>query len=303
MASRARRRLVLDCDTGSDDAIAIMLAARHPGLDLVGVSTVFGNHPVAETTDHTLRVLAHVGRDDVPVHPGAAEPLAPRPVAPDDRVLPAFALPPAGRSPAAQPAGAWLADTLADGATTLVATGPLTNLARAVSLRPDLARVVDEVVFLGGTSTIPGVTPLAERNVWNDPAALSVVLAAGFRRLVMVTLDATYAAQLDASDARWLGRSGTPAGSAAAGFVEERITQYAGTTAPGSAPVHDPLAVTYLLDPDVVGLERMHVAVDLAAGPAYARTSFSTDGEPNAWVARTADRARYRDLLRATLAG
>lgn len=294
------RRVILDVDTGSDDAVALMLAALHPRLDLVGVSTVFGNHPVAMTTDHTLRVLDHLGLR-TPVHAGADGPFAPRPVPPDDRELPPFALTATDLASDPVPADRWLAAELGGGATTLVATGPLTNLARALMLRPGLAEVVDEVVFLGGSDTVSNVTPVAERNVWNDPVALSVVLAAGFRRLVMVTLDATAAAQLTSTDAAELAAAGARASTAAAAFLEERIDQYAGTPGGRTAPVHDPLAVAYLLDPDVVSLDRMRVSVDLAAGPSYGRTSFSASGEPNAWVARDADAGRYRDLLLSTL--
>lgn len=299
------RRVILDCDTGTDDAVAIMLAALHPGLDLVGVSTVFGNHSVAATTDHTLRVLTHVGRADVPVHAGAAGPLAPRPVPLDDRVLPPLSLPgppsgPAPRSTAQPPAAEWLAAELVSRPATIVATGPATNLAAALALEPGITDAVEEVVFLGGSGHVPSVTPTAERNVWNDPVALSVVLAAGFRRLVMVTLDATSRAQLTADDARALRDLGSPAGVATATFVEERIRQYAGASGHQEAPVHDPLAVAHLIEPEVVTLEPLQVEVDLAPGASYGQTRFDAEGEPNALVARDADRTRFVDLLLRT---
>jgi inosine-uridine nucleoside N-ribohydrolase len=263
---------------------------------------------VTATTEHTLRVLAHVGRADLPVHAGAAGALSRRPVPPDDRVLPPLSLPgppsgPPARSAAHPPAAEWLAAELASRPATVVATGPVTNLAAALALEPGIAEVVEEMVVLGGCEHVPSVTPLAERNVWSDPAALATVLAAGFRRLVLVTLDATSRARLDARDADAFDALGTPAGRATAGFVRERIGQYAGAPGHQEAPVHDPLAVAYLVDPGVVRLEPLHVDVDLAAGASYGRTRFDAEGEPNALVARDADRGRFVDLLLRTFSG
>jgi inosine-uridine nucleoside N-ribohydrolase len=293
------RRVVLDCDTGTDDAVAIMLAALHPGLELLGVGTVHGNHPVAVTTDNTLRVLDHLGRHDVEVHPGADTAYAARLAPPDPRVLPPhLPVPEPRRRASPVPAAEWLVGTArAHGPVTLVATGPFTNLAHALDLWPGLVDAVQEVVLLGGSEAVPSVTPLAERNVWNDPVAAQRVLDAGFGRLVVVPLDATYRAQISATDAAALAALGTPAGTLAARLVHERIEQYGHDRQ--EAPVHDPLAVATLLDPSVVNLRPRRVRVDLAAGPAYGRTWFD-DGTPNAEVAVDADRERYVALLLRT---
>ena len=288
-----RRGVVLDCDTGTDDAVAIMLAALHPGLDLLGVTTVFGNLEVADTTDNTQRVLDNVGRSDIPVHRGASS-----------------ALPPRGR--AADPSAAvdWLVETLraTTRPVTLVPTGPLTNVALALAADPRIVDAVDQLVMMGGSHRIPNVTPHAERNVRNDPAAADAVLRAGFRRLVMVTLDATHQAPLAHDDCDRLRRLGTPAGVAAAELVEERIEQYAGSDRPGAraaAPVHDPLTVAYLVEPDVLTLRHLHVAVEAADGPTCGRTVIDVDGAtgkpPNAHVALSADRDRFLSVLLSTL--
>lgn len=291
-------RVVLDCDTGTDDAVAIMLAALHPDLDLLAVTTVHGNHPVTVTTDNTLRVLEHVGRGDVPVYAGSDRPCAPRPAPPDPRVLPPhLALPETTLRAQGQGAADFLAGLEAP--VTLVCTGPATNLALALERAPDLADRVDRVVLLAGSDHVPSVTPLAERNVWNDPVALQRVLDAGFRDLTLVPLDATFRAQVTAEDARRLAALDTPAGAAAAALVHERIEQYAHDRQ--EAPVHDPLAVALLVDPDVVRLEPRRVRVDLAAGAAYGRTRID-HGTPNALVATDPDRARFVDLLLTTFA-
>ncbi len=292
------RRVILDCDTGSDDAIAIMLAALHPRLDLLGVSTVHGNHPVAVTTDNTLRVLAHLDRPDLGVHSGAGAAYSPRPAPPDTRVLPPLALPAPTHDAAAPPAAEWIVEAARTHApVSLVATGPCTNLAHALDLWPGLVDAVEEVVVLGGSESVPSVTPLAERNVWNDPVAAQRVLDAGFGRLLLVPLDATYRAQVSAADASALAALGTPAGTLAARLVEERIEQYSHDRP--EAPVHDPLAVAVLVDRQVVTLAPRRVRVDLEAGPAYGRTWFE-GGTPNAEVAVDADRRRFVDLLLET---
>lgn len=298
-----RRRVVLDCDTGTDDAVAIMLAALHPDLDLLGVAAVWGNVAVEHATDNSLRVLDHVGRSDVPVLRGAAGPLRAAPdAAARARDLPAhLPLPPTRRTDDGD-AVTWLVETLraATAPVTLVPTGPLTTIALALRADPGLVDAVDEVVMMGGGHARGNVTPSADRNVWCDAQAAHEVLTAGFDRLVMVTLDATLQARATADDcARWRAL-GTPAGAAAAALVEERLVQY-----DGPAPVHDPLTVAYLLDPEVVTLRHVHVAVELTGTLTYGRTVLDLDGvdggTPNAHVALDVDAGRYRDLLTAAL--
>jgi inosine-uridine nucleoside N-ribohydrolase len=298
------RSVILVLYTGTDDAVAIMLAALHPGLELLGVTTVFGNLPVENTTDNTLRVLAHLGRQDIGVYAGAAGPLAPRPVSPDDRRLPpALALPEPTTRARPQPAVDWLVDTLATTTepVTLVATGPFTNVAAALDAEPSIAEAIELLVLMGGAHRVPGVTPLAERNVWNDPAAAERVLTAGLD-VVLITLDATSGAPLTAADADELDALGTPAGTASAAFLRERIGQYAGSSAPGAAPLHDPFTVAWLVEPSIVELTPASVRIDTAEGPAYGRTVIDLAGVPNARIALTADPDALRRLLLATFA-
>ena len=303
--------MVLDCDTGTDDAIAIMLAALHPGLDLLGVTAVQGNVDVEHAADNSLRVLDLVGRSDVPVLRGVGRPLSTAPDAEAHRRQLPLHLPVAS-SPRVADAGAveWLVETLR-GSTepvTVVPTGPLTNLAQAVVADPAIVNVVEEVVVMGGGHAVGNVTPSADRNVWWDAAAAEIVLRAGFLRPVLVTLDATHQALLDRDDCARLRGLGTAAGEAAATLVEERIGQYAGSRGLDgreAAPVHDPLTVAYLLDPGVVRLEHLHVAVERTGALTYGRTVIDrhrvTDQPPNAFVALSSDSRRYVDVLLRTL--
>ena len=293
--------VILDCDTGTDDAVAIMLAALHPDLDLLGVTTVWGNHDVRHTTDNTLRVLDHVGRGDVPVHSGCQAPFRPRlsPLPSGRPDLPRGPRPARGPTLVSEgPAVEWLVETLrgATGRWRWCPTGPLTNVAAAVAADPGIVAAVERLVVLGGTHRAAGVTPYAERNVWCDPEAMAEVLAAGFGHLVMVGMDATFAVPFTADDARVLAGRGSPAGIAAARFVTERIEQYrsdAAMAALAAAPVHDPLAVASA-GPGVVSTVPARCLVETADPTTYGATSSSWMPRMRRW------RSRWARTTRAT---
>lgn len=313
------RKVVLDCDTGTDDAVAIMLAALHPDIELLAVMTVWGNADVATTTDNTLRVLDHIECSDIPVFTGLNRPLVPRPAGVAERKAlqhdhrsPGLPFPARVSRAHDEPAVEWLVEMLraTTEPVTLVSTGPLTNLAAALTIDPQVAETVEEVVVLGGAHAVGNVTPSADRNFWNDPASVSVVLTAGFQRLVLVTLDATIGAPLTAEQGQVLRALGTAAGTAAADLLDVRIHDYAALPSMrllGAAPLHDPLAIACLLDPGMVTLRHVHVAVETSGGFTFGRSVIDLDavgGEtPNAHVALEADASGYFELLRSTFDG
>lgn len=297
--------VVLDCDTGTDDAVAILLAALHPDLDLLGVTTVWGNHDVRHTTDNTLRVLDLLGRGEVGVHPGRNAPFRPRiePLPSGRADLPPTLDLPAPVSAAGAEAVEWLVATLraATEPVALVATGPLTNVAAALAADRRVVDAVGRLVVLGGAHRRAGVTPYAERNVWCDPEAAADVLAARWRDLLLVTMDATFSAPLDAADAARLRALGTPAALAAADFVDARIAWY-----DGPAPLHDPLAVAALVAPELLTTLRATVRVERTDPERYGATTFSAEPDERRGrvaVAVRADREGYLDLLSAVLKG
>ncbi|MDX6232608.1 MAG: hypothetical protein QOH68_1592, partial [Nocardioidaceae bacterium] len=191
------RRVILDCDTGTDDAIAIMLAAARPELDLVAVTAVWGNHAVERTADNSRRTLDLIGRPNIPVYAGRGAPVAPPPDAPAASGSPepdTLPLPPATTAADTQDAVEWLVET-ARSATerfTLVPTGSMSNVAAAVAADPAFVEAVDEIVVMGGVIERGGLLPEIETNVGYDPEAAQQVLDAGFVRVVVVPLDATY---------------------------------------------------------------------------------------------------------------
>jgi inosine-uridine nucleoside N-ribohydrolase len=308
------RKLILDVDTGTDDAVAVMLAALHPALDLVACTTVNGNAEVHHCTDNTLRVLDHIGRSDVPVYEGLARPLVrsdfPIPRATEDRAgkfhgktLP---LPPSKRAKADKGAVEFLIETYRN--TTeeivLVPVAPLSNIAAALALYPKLVERVPEVVIMGGGHEVGNVTPSAEFNIWADPEAAASVFTAGFRKITLVPLDATHRALVSREDCENLRALGTPAGEAAADLIGHRIVahdQSQKMDIPHTTPVHDALCVGFLVEPSLISTRRHHVAVEttgtLTVGRTVIDTHFRGRGEPQCDIAFDADAKGFVKLL------
>ena len=305
------RRVILDCDTGTDDAIALMLAAARPELDLLAVTAVWGNHAVEHTADNSRRTLDLIGRADVPVHAGRSGPISAPPGvprregSPEPETLP---IPSATTPLEPQDAVEWLVET-ARAATerfTLVPTGALSNVAAAVAADPAFVEAVEEIVVMGGVIERGGLLPDVETNVGYDPEAAQRVLDAGFERLVLVPLDATYRATVTAEQCAALRADGGTAAGVAADFIEQRIERYRRLPAMEGrvgAPVHDALTVAYLVDPAVVTLRPATVRVHTGDSPSRGRTDIAFDGAGPVHVATDPDPERFFDLLLESLAG
>jgi len=311
-APAQRRRVILDVDTGTDDAVAIMLALRHPAIELVGITTVNGNAPVDVVLDNTLRVLDLAG-SSVPVYRGADRPLerpdfpVPRAQRPD-RAVHAEPLPlPAARSRRApEHAVDFLIETAlcAPGATSLVTTAPLTNLARALAREPRIAGAFAEVVTLGGIHAIGNVTPAADFNVWADPEAARAVLRAGLARHLLVPLDTSQRAPVSRAHCDALEASGDPLARAAARLIGARIDAYrdrGALAAQRAAPVHDAFAVAALVDRRLLRTEALHVDVETRGDLTTGRTVIDVDARggaaPNVIVGWAGAVAGFADEL------
>ncbi|MFL5723205.1 MAG: nucleoside hydrolase [Chloroflexota bacterium] len=311
-------KLILDVDTGTDDAVALMLAALHPDLELIGATTVNGNVPVEYCTENSLRVFDHIGVP-VPVYEGVSHPIARDdfPIArPAIRSTGAvhggyLDIPPSRSTKQATGAVEFLVETYraATEPIILVPVGPMSNIASALTAEPRLRDLIPELVIMGGANRYGNVTPRAEFNVWADPEAARVVLRSGVRKITLVPLDATHQALVSLDDCAALRALGTPAGQAAALFTERRIEGYDRTQPmkrPNAAPVHDALAVASIVDPAVIGTTFLHVDVEttgeLTIGETVVDTNHRGDGEPNVHVALEADERRFVDLLLSTFA-
>jgi inosine-uridine nucleoside N-ribohydrolase len=292
-------RILLDCDPGHDDAIALLLALASPELELAGVTTVAGNQTLEKTTANAIRVLEHVERTDVPVAAGADRPLIREPFVAahvhGETGLDGPDLPPPRGAPIDRHAVDFLADRV--GGSTLVAVGPLTNVALLLALRPD-ARP-DRIVLMGGAIAEGNITPAAEFNIWADPEAAARVFASGID-VTMVGLEVTHKALMTpahADELRGAGRAGK--------LVAELFAFYHGYhrrtyDLPGS-PIHDALALAQVFDPSLLELRHRHVAVDCASQLCRGRTVVDlwqrTGNEPNAHVAVDVDGERFSRVL------
>lgn len=260
--------ILLDVDTGVDDALAIGLALADPEIELVACSTLAGNIDVANATGNTLKVLDFLGGSEVPVYRGASRPIA-RPLVMADYFhgkdgLGESQLPGSDRQPGdlRGPAAMIRYATERPGDITLVCVGPLTNLAIALNVEPRLPEMVAGVVVMGGAYHVPGnVKPWAEFNIYCDPEAADQVFAAAsqFKRFVAIGLDVTTQVAIpregyDAASTHHSRAAELVRQIARRSFEERQITDF---------HLHDPLAVAVAAAPDLVESERSEVVVDV----------------------------------------
>ena len=275
--------IILDVDTGIDDAMAIAYAAHSPELQLLGLTTLFGNIPADEATRNTLYWLQQLGRGDVPVYAGADKPLSrskdayAKHVHGEDGLGGALGdARPAGRA-ASMSAGQFMVEQARrlPGELTIIAVGPMTNLAEAIQLDPEFVRNVGRVVVMGGAVTVRGnVTPHAEANIHSDPEAAEIVFGSGLP-LTLVGLDVTMKTLLPRARLQeWRDK-----GDAVARFLADATDFYIDAyerfnPGIGGCALHDPLAVGVVIDPSFCRTEAMPVKVDVSeedtAGKTYA---------------------------------
>ncbi|KJC48741.1 nucleoside hydrolase [Bradyrhizobium sp. LTSP885] len=311
------KKIIMDVDTGTDDAVAIMLAALHRDLDLVAVTTVNGNVPLEQTTDNTLRVLEWIGRGDIPVYAGLNKQVArqdfptPRASKRDSKVhMPILPLPaPTGKRQHKSAPQFLIEAFAADPGLTLVAVAPLSNIATAIALDSSFVENVSELMIMGGGITRSNMTASAEFNIWADPEAAAVVFSAGFKKITMVPLDATHQATISEDQCAEFRMLKTRAANAAAELIEFRINGYKTTTigpVPDNAPVHDALCIAALVDQSVIETRRVNVVVettgDYTVGCTVVDHRHLTKREPNCDVAFNADGKKFFEIMRSTFA-
>lgn len=293
--------LIIDVDTGVDDAVALALAVSK-SANLIGVTTVAGNVPIEVATRNTLDVLAHVGRSDVPVHRGASRPLS---AVYHDAThvhggngLGGYQLDLSAVEEQGLPGPAFILQSAVKyaGDLVLVTLGPLTNLAIALNVRPDLVEQVSKVVVMGGAYHVDGnVTPKAEFNVFVDPDAANQVFAAPWNDITLVGLDVTH--QTVVSRDQWngipsdaTGLAGLVRGITERTFLERDMSGFY---------VHDPLAVAVALDPTLVQGTRHRVEVG-TIGDDRGNTVVMGDDPTGPLVATTVDASRFINDLADT---
>ena len=302
--------ILLDCDPGHDDAVAMLLAAGHDAVDLRAITTVAGNCPLELTTLNARRVAALAGLDGVPIAAGAAGPRAGELVtAPDihgETGLDGYDLV-TGEAPLdPRVAVDLLAGTLAaaDEPLTLVATGPLTNVAALLEQRPEARDRIGEIVLMGGSTGRGNTTAAAEFNIWVDPEAAALVFESGLP-LTMIGLNLTHQALATREVLeRVRALPGEPA-RAVAGWMDFFGSRYERVFGRFAPPVHDPCTIALLIDPDVMRCADTFVAVETEGRWTRGATVVDLHGRsgrpPNARVALELDAPRFWDVVIAAL--
>lgn len=308
------KRVIFDTDPGVDDTMALLFMLRSPELEVEALTTVFGNVDVEQTTRNALVVLDVAGRPEIPVAKGAGRPLMRQRRTGGARVhgsngLGGIEIPVTSAVPSGQRAAQLIVDKImaSPGQISLIAVGPLTNVALAVSLEPLIAQNVLELVIMGGAATVPGnASPLAEANIHNDPEAASIVLHAGFP-LTMVGLDVTHKSVMSPEFVEALKRDGGAQSAFIHAISAHYGEQYRQRTGQFGFPVHDSSAALYAIDPGYFKTERWFVDVetksDRGAGQTMADRRSQWEREPNVTVCLDVDNKRFLELYRQRLAG
>ena len=319
-----KTKVILDVDTGSDDAVAIMLAACSEELDILGITVTWGNRPVENCVENTLRVLELLGRE-IPVYKGCPEAMVRYltkqrnaalekdgiSIVKDGKELsvhPAqLNLPKAKTAAQSRHACTFLIETLmaSKEKVTLIPVGPMTNVGMALRMEPAIRDHIREIVLMGGAVDRGNITPCAEANFYHDPEAAKIILNSGVPCRI-VGLNATHSAELTLDDAAVLEALGTPASKFAAELIRMRIyvQKVMGTGNGYSDAIHDALAVACVLDPSVIVEEQTwRCDVDIQGGAADGqliadrRMGYEADETVVTHVEMKADKEKFFRML------
>ena len=301
-----RRKVILDCDPGHDDAIAILLAARSPALDVRAITVVAGNQTLEKTLHNALRVCSFAGIRDIPIAAGMSQPLVRDQIVAGDIHGASGLDGPALGEPTIAPVPTHAVDLIveevlaAPGEITLVPTGPLTNIAAALRREPKIAGKLQGIVLMGGAIAGGNITPAAEFNIYADPEAAHIVFTSGVA-LAMIGLDVTHQSIPGPSERERIRRIGNPVAKLVDELLEFFGTSYRDVFGFEGPPIHDAVAVAEAIVPGIVRTQRVNVEIETRGALTYGMTVCDMYGvtgrAPNCAVGVELDRARFYDLL------
>jgi inosine-uridine nucleoside N-ribohydrolase len=301
------QKVILDVDTGCDDAVAMLMAGHHPDLDLVAVLPEHGNAPLEATLDNTLRLLSAGKLEHVPVYIGAESPLIGPIIAGSGDQIVRLPFPQSDIKPQEKPAALFLIDYYMSGEgkdTIYLPIGPLTNLALALRIEPRLADRIPRIVTMGGAYLEGNTTPSAEFNILADPEAAFIVYEAGIP-ITMIGLEVTAMAEIWRPDVERYRALKTPWADVAAVIIDLVIdiqSKYPGRT---GAIIYDACAVAAVIEPDVVETKAMHVDIELTGTYTRGRTVADISGRKkprkNVDVGVSINRDRFLKILEESL--
>lgn len=304
--------IIIDCDPGVDDALAIILALKHPDIDLKAVCSVTGNGVIDSTTANGLKILSLCGREDIPLYRGSAKGL-------DDKqpeTVPAFGDDGLGgyahtvhteKQPEKEQAVDFLIRTVDEhpGEITLFAIGPCTNIAKAIRRDREFPKKIKRLIVMGGSKYTGNMSPVAEYNFHADPLAAKEVMCAGFSELVMIGLDVTNKIALDAEVREMLRLFDTDLSKFIHNITREGVEDNWKSRRKPVAPMHDVLTVAYLIDESILNLKRANIDIvteGIAKGQSVVDINGHwSDGVCNAWYAADVDVDKFYELLLTTV--
>ena len=272
-----KTKIILDCDPGHDDAVAIILAGKNPKIDLLGITIVSGNQTLDKTVRNALNVTQHLGID-VPVYGGCSEPMVRKKVVAGDihgeSGLDGPVFPPLERKAEPEHAVNFIIKTLmeSEGDITVVTTGPMTNLAMAMRMEPNIVTKIKQIVLMGGAIANGNVSPAAEFNIMADAEAAYVCFTSG-RPMTMVGLDVTRKVLCYPEIVERMGRIGNRASKLFVDLMGHFCKTQKEVFGWEGGPLHDPVTLAYLIDPSVLKVKPMNVRIDIRSTESYGRTN------------------------------
>jgi inosine-uridine nucleoside N-ribohydrolase len=319
------QKVLIDTDPGVDDAFALFLAMRSPELQVEAITAVAGNVPLSLTLPNALRLVEIGGRNDIPVASGASSPLIRKLVdasyAHGNNGLAGVDFPAAKLKPVKDRASDLICRIVRAnaGEVSIIGIGPLTNVALALREDPEIASMIQSIVLMGGSLSGGNVTPAAEFNFYVDPEAASIVFSSGIP-IRMVGLDVTRKVELTQRHIEKIRGGSGPVSEAAARIGDSSLKMQRAANSAGHMHLHDPLAVSCLINPSILTFEDYHVAIETSGtitagesvgwkhGPlsfsAPLQTANTTSAAPfvvNARVATDVDSEKFFELLTSRL--
>lgn len=300
-----KEKIILDCDPGHDDAVAIMLAAINPKIELLGITVVAGNQKLEKTVNNALKVCNHLNLD-VPVYSGMSRPMIREQLIADDihgeTGLDGPKFEELKIKAEDKHAVNFIIETLmnSDEKITLVPTGPLTNIGMAIRFEPRIIEKINRIVLMGGSYQLGNMTPAAEFNILADPDAAHIVFSSGVK-VVMMGLDLTRQASATKEVVEKIKSLNNKASKLFVDLMEFFAASQKNVFGWSAPPVHDPTTIAYIIDPECIEVKPMFCEIELWSERSYGRTLCDYFGilkkEPNVDVAVKLDFDRFWNLI------
>lgn len=301
-----KNKIILDCDPGHDDAVAIMLAGKSPKIDLLGITVVAGNQTIEKTVKNALNVCQYLGLD-TPVYAGCGRPMIRERQIISEEIhgetgLDGPKFEKLEKKVEKEHAVHFIIDKLmnSDGDITLVPTGPFTNIAMAMRMEPKIVDKIKQIVLMGGCYQLGNVTPAAEFNIYADAEAAHVVFTCG-RPITMVGLDVTRKVLCYPSIIERMEKIETKSSELFAELMKFFNKSQKEVFGWEGGPLHDPVTVAYLIDPTLLTVKHVFTEIDIRSTQSYGRTNcdfFGNSGKsPNSFISVDIDVEKFWNII------